>query len=286
MLLLAGAAHSVIASAIPGAEVPAAPERHRVPAAIDTYSSSAGAEPSPELGSAARSRTEYTPPVDIFGNTPYGPFSHIAFGLKASTLGGGAEIATPLGNRFNLRVGGNFVQFQYPFRKDGVDYTPQVKLESGQGMIDYFPGNGNFHVSGGALYFLNGFAGAAHVQPGATYKLGDTTYLNSVDDPVNGRATLTYAQKIAPMVLIGFGNLIPRTGRRFTVPVEVGVAYLGAPQTKLQLNGTSCTSDGCFDDATDPGTLSNIKREETEINQDFGYTKFYPVVSLGFAFRF
>ncbi len=240
-----------------------------------------------ESGNPLRhSKADFTPPVDIFGKSPYGPFSHFAFGLTATTLGGGIQLATPLGNRLNLRVGGNFLQFQYPFTKDSVNYTPQIKLESGQGTIDWFPGNGEFHVSAGALYFRNGFSGLANVQPGQVYKLGDTTYINSIDDPVSGNASLSYDRKIAPMVLLGWGNLIPRTGRHVTFPVEFGVAYMGAPQTKLQLSGTSCTTDGCFDNATDPSTLTNIKEEQNEINNDLRYTKFYPVLSLGFGYRF
>lgn len=237
-------------------------------------------------GSTRHSRSDYTPPVDIFGKSPYAPFSHVAFGLSATTLGGALQLATPLGNRLNLRVGGNFVRFQYPFTKDGVDYTPQINLQSGQGTIDWFPGNGEFHVSAGALYFRSGFAGTAGVQAGQTYKLGDTTYVNSVDDPVSGKASLSYDRKVAPIVLIGFGNLIPRTGRRLTFPIEFGIAYMGAPQMKLNLNGTSCTADGCFDNATDPSTLNNIKDEQKEINNDLRYTKFYPILSLGFGYRF
>ena len=279
-LLRLGALHAFAAS--PSDLLPATPDPQLI--------SVRGYVPEGALSMAAgcghSSKADYAPPVYIFGNMPFGPFSHVAIGLKASTLGGGAELATPLGDRFNLRVGGYFVEFQYPFTKDGIDYTPQVKLESGQGTIDYFPANGNFHLSAGALYVRNGFSGQANVQAGKSYKLGDTTYLNSIDDPVSGSNTLTYDRRFAPLVLIGFGNLIPRSGRRLTFPVEVGIAYMGAPQTKLQLNGTSCTSDGCFDDATDPGTLANIKKEESKISNDFGYTKFYPVLSLGFAFRF
>lgn len=240
-----------------------------------------------ESGSSSRhNNANFTPPVDIFGKSPYGPFSHFAFGLTATTLGGGVQLATPLGNRLNLRVGGNFIQFQYPFTKDGVIYAPQIKLESGQGTIDWFPGNGEFHVSAGALYFRNGFSGLANVQAGQIYKLGDTTYINSIDDPVSGNASLSYDRKLAPMLLLGWGNLIPRTGRHVTFPIEFGIAYMGAPQMKLQLSGTSCTTDGCFDNATDPSTLNNIKQEQNEIDTDLRYTKFYPVLSMGFGYRF
>ncbi len=248
------------------------------------YTESSAIEGTP--GSTRRDKVDYAPPVDIFGKTPYGPFSHLAFGVSASTLGGSAQLATPLGNRFNLRVGGNFLQFQYPFTKDGVQYTPQIKLESGQGTLDWFPGNGEFHVSAGALYFRNGFSGLAAVQPGQVYTLGGTKYINSIDDPVSGTASLKYDRKVAPMLLLGWGNLIPRTGRHLTFPIEVGIAYMGAPTSTLQLNGTSCTTDGCFNNATDPSTLSNIKQEQNEINNDLRYTKFYPVLSVGFGYRF
>lgn len=251
---------------------------------IKLYTESSGIEGT--SGSSRRDKVDYAPPVDIFGKTPYGPFSHLAFSLNASTLGGSAQMATPLGNRFNLRVGGNFLQFQYPFTMDGVQYTPQIKLESGQGTLDWFPGNGEFHVSAGALYFRNGFSGSAAVEPGQVYTLGGTTYINSIDDPVSGTASLKYDRKVAPLLLLGWGNLIPRTGRRLTFPIEVGVAYMGAPESTLQLNGTSCTSDGCFNNATDPSTLNNTKQEQNEINNDLRYTKFYPVLSVGFGYRF
>lgn len=263
------------------------------PVAVSQMISTASYDPSSsenrlytEADGSSGSNKDYTPPIDIFGKSPYGPFSHFAFGLSATTLGGALQLATPLGNRLNLRIGGNFVQFQYPFTKDGVDYVPQINLRSGQGTVDWFPGNGEFHLSAGAMYFRNGFSGTANVQAGQTYKLGDTTYVNSVDDPVNGSASLSYDRKIAPMLLIGFGNLIPRTGRHVTFPVEFGAAYMGAPQMRLHLHGTSCTTDGCFDNATDPSTLNNIKDEQTEINNDLRYTKFYPVLSLGFGYRF
>ena len=287
VLLQLGAVRTFASARGEGLGLPAAPDPQMVSATgYDPPASPAGKLYIDSGSSSRHSKADYTPPVDIFGKSPYGPFSHVAFGLTANTLGGGVELATPLGNRFNLRVGANLVKFQYPFTKDGVDYTPEINLRSGQGTIDWFPGNGEFHISAGALYFRNGFSGTASVQPGQVYTLGGTTYTNSVDDPVNGTATLTYDRRIAPVVLIGFGNLIPRTGRRLTFPLEFGVAYMGAPQTKLQFNGTSCTSDGCFDSATDPGTLANIKQEQAEINNDLTYAKFYPVLSLGFAFRF
>lgn len=216
----------------------------------------------------------------------FGPFSTVALGLTGGTLGAGVELATPLARHLNLRIGGSYVNVQYPFTIDGVNYNTAMKLTSGQGMIDWFPTHGGFHVSAGALYFRNAVSAAANVGPGHQFKLGGTTYLNSVDDPVQGAATLKFPRTIAPMVLFGFGNLIPRSGRHISVPFEFGGAYQTPPQVGLQLTGTACTTQGCFNTATDPTALANLRQEEAKLNHDIRQLQVYPIVSIGLALRF
>ena len=66
-------------------------------------------------------------------------------------------------------------------------------------------------------------------RPRSNLQLGSQTYINSVDDPVNGYSSVVYPHNFAPMLLIGFGNIIPRAYRHFSVPFEIGAAYTGAP---------------------------------------------------------
>src|ERR1700722_11614278 len=66
------------------------------------------------------------------------PFSTFALGIKAGTLGAGAEVATPLSRSLNLRAGANFVQFQYSFAIDGINYRTGVSYSSGQMSLDWF----------------------------------------------------------------------------------------------------------------------------------------------------
>jgi hypothetical protein len=214
------------------------------------------------------------------------PFSKIALGFKVDTLGAGVEVATPLSRRFNLRSTANLFNFRYLFNIDGIDYDTELHFHSGQLNVDWFPFHGEFHVSPGVLYFNNNLYGKASVPPGQPFQLSNTSYINSVDDPVYGTTKITYARKIAPALTVGFGNILSRTGRHFTVPFEVGVAYLGSAKMDVQLAGTTCTNAGCFNAATDLDTQASLHDEVKSLNGELTKYKLYPIISLGFAYRF
>jgi hypothetical protein len=36
--------------------------------------------------------------------------------------------------------------------------------------------------------------------------------------------------------MMGFGNLIPRTGKHLSIPFEFGAAFMGTPRVNVQLN--------------------------------------------------
>ncbi len=214
------------------------------------------------------------------------PFQAAAFGLTASTLGGGAELAIPIASTLNLRAGASYALLHYPFNIDGIDYSPGLKFTSARATVDWFPHHGAFHISAGALYFRNTIGGAADVVEGQTFSLGGINYINSVDDPIHGAASIAYGKQIAPMVLLGFGNILPRSGRHLSMPFEFGGAYLQPPTLNLRLSGTACTNQGCFNAATDPQVQANLTKEVNTLQSDIRFLQVYPIVSLGIACRF
>lgn len=214
------------------------------------------------------------------------PLRAVAFGLTVSTLGAGVEAAVPLSRTLNWRVGASYVRYDVPFSINGIDYDPGVKYTAGRSTLDWFPHRGAFHISAGALYFRNAIAGSARVVEGATFTLGDTTYVNSVDDPIRGRAALVYGKHVAPLVLLGFGNILPRSGRHISVPIEFGGAYLQPPAVQLDLAGTACTNQGCFNAATDSTVRENIAAQQTRFTSNLRPLAVYPILSLGLACRF
>ncbi len=214
------------------------------------------------------------------------PFRSVALGLTAGTLGAGAELAIPIAPKFNLRAGVGYFNWKGSFNSDGIVFVPAVKLTSTQATIDWFPSKKGFHLSIGALLLRTRAAGLAAVSGGTSFTLDSSSYLSSVDDPINGVARLTFGDRVAPLVLLGFGNLLPRTGKHVTFPFEVGAAAMRPPQLTVQLQGTACTSQGCFNTVTDPDIQKNLKAEVVKLQNDLQLIKAYPMVSLGVACRF
>ena len=215
-----------------------------------------------------------------------GLLSAVAVGVKVDSLGFGVEVATPLSRSFNLRVGANLLNYTYTFGVDGMNYNTQILFNSGQVSLDWFPFHGGFHIGPGAVYFNNRLNALLSAPAGQTFELGDDTYTNSTTDPVHGSAAFSYGRKIAPAVVAGFGNILPRSGRHLSVPVEFGAAFLGSAQVKLALQGTACQSDGCFNMATDPDYQYSLQQEQGDINETLKKFQVYPIFSTGLSYRF
>jgi hypothetical protein len=216
------------------------------------------------------------------------PFSSFGVGIKASLLGFGAEAATPLARRFNLRAGFNAFGYNRGFNKDGVAYAGQLTFRSGEAHLDWFPFGGSFHVSPGALiYNGNQILANASVAGGQTFTLNGASYTSDAADPVAGLGKVDF-RKAGPMITAGWGNLLPRGRRRFSVPFEFGAIYTGAPQASLSLAGSACDSTGvnCRKIASDATILSNVQAEQSKLNRDMAAFKFYPVISVGFGVKF
>jgi hypothetical protein len=247
------------------------------------YSSSTAAIPAaPAPAMAATSRAAAVPSEHM------APFSAVAVGVRAGLLGVGFEVATPLSRRFNLRAGGNFFGYNDTFTTNGIVYGGNLHLRSADASLDWYPWAKGFRVSPGALlYNGNNISGGANVPGGNLFSLNDVEYQSSTTDPVTGNATLKF-NKAAPELTVGFGNHIPRSGRHFSMPFEIGFAYIGDPKLTLNLQGTACSPQGlyCQDVATTTEIQSNLKAQQEKYQKDADDARFFPVVSVGFDYSF
>ena len=174
------------------------------------------------------------------------------------------------------------------FNKDGVAYAGQLRFRSVEAHYDWFPFSGSFHLSPGILlYNDNQLSANASVPGGKTFTLNNTTYTSDPPDPINGTGKVDFV-KAGPMFTVGFGNLLPRNHHHFSVPVELGVIYTGAPRTTLNLGGSACDASGsiCSSTTSYPSFQANVQAEQDKLNKDMSAFKFYPVISLGFGFSF
>jgi hypothetical protein len=212
----------------------------------------------------------------------------VGIGVKASTLGGGAEVAFRVTHRSNVRAGFNIVSYSRGFSKDGISYNGQLSFKTIEAHYDFFPFAGSFHVSPGVLAYIGDpIAGNASVPGGQSLTLGGTTFVSDTSMPVTGMGKIDFNQA-APVVTVGWGNLVPRSSKRFSIPFEVGVAFQGSPQTTLNLSGNVCDSSGvnCRSVASDGFVQSQIQSEQRKINNSLSLFKVYPIISVGFGYKF
>ncbi len=213
--------------------------------------------------------------------------SKVGIGVKVSTLGAGIEAALPVFAKVNLRGGINIFQYDRTFTQDGIHYTGQLHFRSGEAHFDWYP-FGGFHVSPGVMFYNgNQLTANASVPGGQTFTLSGTTYESDPAMPVVGTGKLDFV-KVSPTIMVGLGNLIPRSGRHYSFLFEVGGAYQGSARVALNLAGNVCDTTGtfCRSVASDSTVQANVLAQQQKIRNDVNPYRFFPVVSLGVGFNF
>lgn len=214
----------------------------------------------------------------------------IGIGITGGTLGVGGQVAVRVLGPLNVRAGFSGFGIGYNFSNDGINYSARLRLEGAPATVDFFFFHG-MHLSGGALlYDGNRITGAASVSSGTTFSLNSVTYESSAAQPITGSVGVTF-RKAAPLAGIGFGNLVPRGRRHWSITTDFDVAYSGSPSAALSLTGLACppgvtSGSACLNAATNSTIQSNVVGEQASINSKMHFFKIYPVLSLGFGYAF
>jgi hypothetical protein len=212
------------------------------------------------------------------------PQPRFAVGVKAGTLGIGVQVGTALADRINLRGGGNFFEYKDSLNESGVTYNGTLHLASVEAKLDLFV-IGGFRVTPGLLlYNDNKVTADALVPAGTSVTFGGTRYTSNPSDPLRGTAGVTF-NKFAPTIGIGFGNLLPRSNRHWSLSTDLGIAFSGAPAFALGFGGSACAGTTCQPAAT-PSVSANVEAERVKIQNDLKDFKYYPEASIMFGWKF
>jgi len=232
---------------------------------------------------------------------PFKPLSRIALGAGIDFLNGVDFIAATNVTRWmNLRATGHYISYTYGsgITESSFTITPSINLRSVQISADLlpFPKHSNFHISPGIL-----FAADNNVTGNVNVPVNQTITLNDVDYKVTGTVTGGFKVNLSPnttaaTIGIGFGNLLPRKGSHWSVPFDIGAAFVGAPTATFNLTGTVlcptnasssvCTQGTTLPISSFPQFKSNLTIEENKINSDLNLLQAYPIVSIGVAYNF
>ena len=214
----------------------------------------------------------------------------VGVAVRASTLGYGFDAAVPVAQKANIRAGFNFLGVSEDFDDDGITIKSKLKLRSFVTQLDWYPFGGGFHLSPGVmLYNGNKVEATTAVPAGRTFSIGDSNedLISNPANPVLGAVKVEFP-KVAPTLVLGWGNLVPRGNRKWSIPFELGIVYSRAPTAVFSLTGSACSTNGqnCRDLATDAGLQRDITDEQDQLNDDLSPLTIYPVVSVGFSWRF
>jgi hypothetical protein len=254
----------------------------------DSQDGVVSSEAAPSDGQIGADVSAFAPPQGGGSQSGGGSMHRVGVGVNASILlGAGVQGAVELTPKTNLRGGFNFLDYSRTENYSGFTVDGQLHLRSAEVLYDWYPLRG-FHLSPGALiYNGNKVTGNLTTTPGSTFTVNGTSYTSGAANPVTGMATVPLNNfKVAPMFLLGWGNLVPRS-RHFAVIFDIGAAAIGSSKLGLNLAGTACSaSGGCVNAATDPMVQANIQATQNKANNSISYLKGLPVIRIGFGYRF
>lgn len=235
------------------------------------------------------------------------PLSRIALGAGVGTAGIDFTAATNITPWMNLRATGRYFSYSTSFENSGLNITPSINFKSVQISADLLPfaRHSNFHVSPGILFSAeNNVGGPAFVPGGQKFDPSDGDYISDPNDPIHGTFKMNLSKNTTAFTLgFGFGNLLPRKGSHWSVPVDLGVAFVGSPTVAFNLQGSVCDPNYYYNpDPTIGGEAScskidgpspeaqeaqaDIAKQVQSIQSDLNALKTYPLVSVGLVFNF
>lgn len=260
-------------------------------------SASSTSSPSPNVAESVVVSSAITPDAPITfeqGGGTSGSGPGFGVGVKLGTLGVGIQAAAQVANRVNVRGGFNVFSYSHTFDQSGTSIDGSLKLQSVEANLDLLIGGG-FRFSPGVLLYNNNHIDGTLSVGSSQFSIGSQTYTSLASDPIRGTASMTFS-KFSPMLAIGFGQLVPRSGRHFSMAFDLGVVFEDVPTVSLTYSGTGClvttpalpASVACKPINTQGNIVTAIADEQKKAqdNSFIQLLKYYPVLSLGFGWRF
>ena len=225
------------------------------------------------------------------------PFSRLAFGGGVSAMGINMQAAVIANRYMNLRGVGNY--FNYSLNNlsvNGFNASGKVNFAAAGASVDFYPfPNHGFRLSPGALFYnQNRVTALGLAAAGTSITLDGTTYYSQTSDPLNASASLGLnANKQAFTMTTGWGNLISRRGGHWSVPFEIGAAFVGAPTLSVVASGSACLDQAQTECSSITGSnpiatafQSNLTAQVAKWKNDLSPFRYYPIASFGIGYNF
>jgi len=195
---------------------------------------------------------------------------------SVSTIGLGLHASFPMAPAWHARFGVNGLSQSTEENTNDVDYDFKFKLAMVDALVDYFPMDGAFRVTGGVVYNGNKFDASGRPRGNASYTFNGNTYPVSVVGRLEAEVRFN---KVAPYLGIGWGNPVA-ANKGWGFSSDVGVVFQGTPKSAVSNRGCTGNAALCNRIAAD------VRAEGQSLQAEMDDFKLLPVVRVGVSYKF
>ena len=195
-----------------------------------------------------------------------------AIGAHVGTTGVGGDLQAGLGPHFALRGTVDGLVFSHDATYGSIPYKGRWRGVTGGAFADLHPFANAFMITGGV------YAGTRKAtitsKPAGPITIAGHSFTSDQVGQLDGEIRLS---SVEPFAGVGFNNTF-RTKGRWSVIGVAGVAFSGAPKVTLASSG------GAF--SSNPAVQQAVAVEQAIIAHDVRHYRYYPVATIGVAYRF
>jgi hypothetical protein len=188
-----------------------------------------------------------------------------------SPTGNGIDVTYRLSPRFNVRAGAGIPASVTAknIKFGDIKYDTTIKTGGINAFLDWHPFANNLHCSGGLVTIREPWK--LKTASVSSFKINGTVY--AAEDVGNLTGEIGFGNTVAPAILVGWGNSV-RPGKKWGVVLDVGLAFVGKSDFRLQADGPI---------AGDPAFLRDFEEEQRFHSSD---SSFMPILKLGVSYQF
>jgi hypothetical protein len=209
-----------------------------------------------------------------------GAAADLALGVRFGSQGLGLEGFTPMSREVNLRAVVSGFAISDERELTGVTYNADLRLASAGLLLDWHPYAGRFRLSAGILANANQVDLDSDCRPGCVVN-GRALQASSAD-PGRIEGEMGFGSGAS---YLGLGWVFASRLTAWFWSAEAGVMFQNKPEAELSGSGTFV--DSATGQPVPVATLeADLDAEQLELERDLETYDLYPVLALGFGYRF
>ncbi len=196
----------------------------------------------------------------------------VSAAVKVGTLGLGVDLDIGINDYLHARVGLGAMRWSYGVTIDEMKYDFAMGLYTLGLFMDWHPGGSGFRLTGGVIINSHDINARTTPKPDKLYTIGEQSYLGATLGEMQADANFN---QFAPYIGFGYGADFDQAGH-WSFHLDVGVMWWGSPAVGLSAANAALV----------PGLQEQLDIEAKKIEDDLSMLQFYPVFSVGVAYRF